>query len=397
MFEQLNLLPSDPILGLMTLYREDSNPRKVDLGVGVYKTEDGQTPVMSAIKAAESALVAAQTSKVYVGPAGNLEFLQAMGELLLGESQAPLKPRLAWAQTPGGCGALRVAAELVKTAKPDACIWVSDPTWGNHIPLLGNAGLRIKTYPYFNPQTNALAEDALLESLGRVPAGDLVLLHGCCHNPTGVDLAPRHWQAIADSAQRQGFVPFVDMAYQGFGEDLTSDAYGLRLLMAQLPEVLLAVSCSKNFGLYRERVGALAVLNNNATAAQATNSHLLSIVRGIYSMPPDHGAALVAAVWQHPEWRRQWLDELAQMRGRILQLRRDFVAGMQARGFADRFNFIAGQKGMFSFLGLTPAQVQQLIHGYSIYLLGNSRASIAGLNRANLDAVCDAVAAVVRA
>ena len=395
MFEQLQQLPADPILGLMGLFARDANPHKVDLGVGVYKTETGLTPVLDAIKRAEQALVAEQTSKVYVGPAGNLAFLQSMMTLLLGEHQSrDLQPRLATLQTPGGCGALRVAAELIKKARPEASIWVSDPTWGNHIPLLGNAAIPIKTYPYFDATHNALAVDAMMDALSQVPAGDLVLLHGCCHNPTGVDLQPAHWQQIADLAVQRGFVPFVDMAYQGFGEGLDEDAFGLRLLMAQLPEVLFAVSCSKNFGLYRERVGLVGLLNHNAAGATAVMSHLTSIVRGIYSMPPDHGAELVARVLQSPELNVLWRQELVVMRERIQGLRMAFVAGMNSRGAAGRFDFIAQQRGMFSFLGLSEAQVAQLAKISSIYMLSSSRASIAGLNHANLGYVCDAVARI---
>jgi aspartate aminotransferase len=395
MFESLSLLPPDPILGLMTLYAADSNPQKVDLGVGVYKTEDGYTPVLQAIKLAEAALIAEQNTKVYVGPGGNEAFLHAMGQMVFGSHLAAISDRLAWAQTPGGCGALRVAAEVIKKARPGACIWVSDPTWGNHIPLLGNAGLEIKTYPYYDAATHSINEAAMFDCLAHVPAGDLVLVHGCCHNPTGVDLTPAQWSKIGALAVQQGFIPFVDMAYQGFGYGLEEDVLGLQSLLSNVPELVLALSCSKNFGLYRERVGAVAVLAANAATAQAIKSHMMAIVRGIYSMPPDHGAALVAAVWRNTQWQNIWRDELKEMRQRIAQLRQDFVAGMNERGADGRFDFILSQFGMFSFLGLNAKQVQELMTRYSIYLLGNSRASIAGLNRANLNYVCDAIIKVV--
>lgn len=395
MFESLSLLPPDLILGLMALYAQDKNPQKVDLGVGVYKTEEGNTPILRAIKAAEAALIAEQNSKVYVGPGGNEGFLQAMAEMVFADHLPALTSRLAWAQTPGGCGALRVAAEVIKKARPGACIWVSDPTWGNHIPLLGNAGLEIKTHPYYDAASHGINEAAMLECLAQVPAGDLVLLHGCCHNPTGVDLSLAQWQTIGELAAQRGFIPFVDMAYQGFGKSLEDDAKGLQSLLTNVPEVVLALSCSKNFGLYRERVGAVAVLAANSTTATAIKSHMMAIVRGIYSMPPDHGAALVAAVWQSPQLQSLWRSELDEMRQRIAQLRQDFVTGMNARGAAGRFDFILAQYGMFSFLGLSAKQVQELMSDFSIYLLGNSRASIAGLNRANLDYVCDAIIKVV--
>lgn len=395
MFEALPLLPADPILGLMTLYAQDKNPNKVDLGVGVYKTEDGRTPVLGAIKLAEQDLIAHQETKVYVGPGGNEDFLLAMEQMLLGDLQDKFNGRIAWAQTPGGCGALRVAAEVIKKARPGACIWVSDPTWGNHIPLLGNAGIEIKTYPYYDAHTHGINEAAMMACLAHIPAGDLVLLHGCCHNPTGVDLTAEHWQQIAAMAVKQGFVPFVDMAYQGFGLGLQEDVKGLQALMAEVPELVLAVSCSKNFGLYRERVGAVAILTSNQRAAAATKSQMLAIVRGIYSMPPDHGAALVAAVWHNLQWRGLWRSELDVMRQRIELLRQDFVAAMNDRGANGRFDFILQQYGMFSFLGLNVTQVQELMSRHSIYLLANSRASIAGLNRANLNHVCDAIIKVL--
>ena len=395
MFEQLPRLPADPILGLMTLFAQDAHPQKVDLGVGVYKTEAGLTPVMTAIKQAEQTLVQEQTSKVYVAPAGNARFLAAMGDVLWGEEHRALQPRLASIQTPGGCGALRVAAELIKTANPNASIWVSNPTWGNHMPLLGSAGLALKTYPYFDAATHALDWDGLVQCLQQVPAGDLVLLHGCCHNPTGVDLTPQQWQQIAVLASERGFTPFVDMAYQGFGETLDADAYGLRYLAQQLPEVVFAVSCSKNFGLYRERVGLMGVVSASASAAEAAMSQLTTLVRGIYSMPPDHGAELVARVLTTPALNALWQQELVSMRDRIQGLRQQFVQAMQARGAGHRFDFIAQQRGMFSFLGLNPQQVAQLQTDSHIYMLANSRASIAGLNQANLSHVCDAVARIL--
>lgn len=398
MFENLQRLPADPILGLINLYREDPNPNRVDLGVGVYKDEQGRTPVLASIKQAEYHLLANQDSKAYLGAAGNPDFNRVMAELLFGE-QSPVMAdnRLAILQTPGGCGALRVGAELIKASHPNATIWVSDPTWGNHIPLLGNSGLAIRTYPYFDSRNNTLDLDGMLSALSEVKRGDLVLLHGCCHNPSGVDLAPEHWQAIADLALTRGFTPFIDIAYQGFGEGVVEDAYGLRLLAEQVPEVLFAASCSKNFGLYRERVGSVGLVAASSASATAVHSHLLAIVRGIYSMPPDHGAALVAGVLEDPELSRLWHSELADMRGRIQSLRQQFSAQMAQRLGDDAFGFVRDQRGMFSFLGLSEEQVSLLARDYSIYLLSSSRASIAGLNHRNIDYVCDAVKAVYAA
>jgi aspartate aminotransferase len=397
MFERLSTLPADPILGLMSLFRDDTNTRKVDLGVGIYKNEQGETPVLASVHEAETRLLSRQITKAYVGPAGNSIFNSAMSTLLLGQAPALTEGRFAAVQTPGGCGALRVAAELVKTANPSATIWVSDPTWGNHIPLLGNAGLTIRQYPYFDAATSAVDFDAMMAALAKVRAGDLVLLHGCCHNPSGADLSPEQWQQVAALALETGFTPFVDMAYQGFADDLDADAYGLRYLVDHLPEVVVAASCSKNFGVYRDRVGLVGLLAANPGAAQAAMSHMLSLVRGIYSMPPDHGAALVAEVLTDPQLRQRWEGEVAEMRGRINGLRDTFSAAMRTRLESNRFDFVKRQKGMFSFLGLTEAQVLRLRNEYAIYMLNSSRASIAGFNSSNLDYVCDAIAQVVNA
>lgn len=390
MLEALSLLPADPILNLIVLYRDDPNPRKVDLGVGVYKDEQGLTPVMRAVKQAEACLLEEQDSKAYLGAAGNPAFNAAMTRLLLGD-QTTADDRWAILQTPGGCGALRVAAELIKTAKPDATIWVSDPTWGNHRPLLGNSGLALKAYPYYDPASHGLNFDAMMNALLGASPGDIVLLHGSCHNPTGVDLGPDQWLSLAKFMEERQLIPFVDMAYQGFGAGVEEDAQGLRLLCQRLPEVLVAASCSKNFGLYRERVGAVGLLADSAASARASYSHLLAIVRGIYSMPPDHGAALVARVLSDPDLHRDWLVELTSIRERIQNLRSQFSAEMSARLGHGHFDFVHQQVGMFSFLGLTEGQVAQLADQYSIYLLGSSRASIAGLNSGNLAYVCDAL------
>ncbi len=394
MFDALAPLPADPILGLMALYQRDDNPRKVDLGVGVYKDDAGATPVLRAVKRAEQALLANQQSKAYVGPFGLEPFNAAMADLVLGE-RAAYAPRVVLAQTPGGCGALRLGAELIKATRSNAKVWVSDPTWGNHRPLLGHAGLSLCTYPYLHPETQGLDFDAMAACLEQVPAGDLVLLHACCHNPTGVDLDREQWRAVADIAGRRGFVPFVDMAYQGFGEGLQEDAWGLRLLAEQLPEVLFAVSCSKNFGLYRERVGAVGLIAATAQQGQVALSHFASIARGIYSMPPDHGAAVVASILSNDELRAEWVAELDDMRERIGGLRRAFALRMSLLLGRDHFAFVAHQRGMFSFLNLSEAQVARLASEYGIYMLSSSRTSIAGLNTQNLDYVCEAVASVM--
>lgn len=394
MFRALELLPEDPILGMMSLFRDDPRPQKVDLGVGVYKDEHGHTPVLPSIKIAEQRVLQHQSSKVYVGPAGREAFNEALLQLVLGQSPSLPEGRVAAVQTPGGCGALRVAAELVNVVNPGATIWVSDPTWGNHIPLLGNCGLQIKTYPYFDSSRSRVKFDAMMECLAQVKAGELVLLHGSCHNPSGADLTLQQWQQVAQLAAKNGFTPFVDVAYQGFGDGIEQDVAGLRHLVAQLPEVIVAVSCSKNFGLYRERVGQALIVCATGASASAARSHMMSIVRGIYSMPPDHGAALVATVLNEPVLKTAWVQEVADMRSRINGLRAAFSQAMYDRLGHNHFDFVQEQKGMFSFLGITQQQVMELRQQYAIYLLDSSRASISGLNYGNLDYVCDAMAAV---
>jgi aspartate aminotransferase len=288
MFETLKALQPDPILGVIAAFRQDTSPRKVDLGVGVYKDEAGHTPIMSAVQKADALHRAEETSKTYVGPVGDVVFNAEIQRLILGDDCVPARDnRVRTVQTPGGCGALRVAAELINRAKPGAAIWVSDPTWANHVPLLGNAGLEIKTYPYYDPASQGLRFDAMCDALGRIGPGDLVLLHGCCHNPCGVDLSPTQWDVVTEIALRQGFTPFVDLAYLGLGIGLTEDAYGVRKLAASVPELVIASSCSKNFGLYRERVGAVSVITPTVAEADIVHGQIQNIGRGIYSMPPN--------------------------------------------------------------------------------------------------------------
>ncbi len=396
MFESLQLLPTDPILGLMGLYNNDPNPSKIDLGVGVYKDDAGGTPVMRAVKIAEHGLIGEELTKSYVGPAGNLEFNRLLSQCLLGKSSAAISDgRFSAIQTPGGCGALRVAAELIKKTNAQASIWVSDPTWGNHIPLLGDCGLTIREYPYLDREASCIDVDAMMTALSQVPAGDFVLLHGSCHNPSGVDLEWEHWQAIATLAQKNGFIPFVDMAYQGFALGLEEDALGLRHLVDSVPECLVAASCSKNFGLYKERVGLVGYLGENSTTAAIVKSHFLSIARGIYSMPPDHGAAIVARILGDRELSASWQAELEDMRLRICGLRTAFSTKMREVLGSNRFDFVERQKGMFSFLGLSVDEVTALRETFSIYILDSSRVNIAGSNLSSLEVVCDALGSIV--
>lgn len=396
MLDHLTALPADPILGLMAQFRQDPRAEKVDLGVGVYKNEAGDTPILASVKTAEEKLLSDQQTKTYVGPAGNETFNDLLGRLMLGSAACLADGRVTAVQTPGGCGALRVLAELIKVANPEAAIWVSDPTWGNHMPLLGSCGIPLRSYPYYDGRTGAVDFQSMINNLDQVPAGDLVLLHGCCHNPSGADLSLQQWHDVAELAERRGFVPFVDVAYQGFGAGVEEDMAGLRHLVDKLPEVIIAASCSKNFGLYRERVGLGMVVAKNPASALAARAHMLSIARSIYSMPPDHGATLVAEVLGDERLRVQWLGELSAMRERINALRAQLSGAMAERLGNDAFRFVESQKGMFSFLGLSPQQVTDLRERFAIYMLESSRVSIAGLNQANLNKVCDAIAEVTR-
>ncbi len=396
MFESLPAVPADPLLGIIEQFRRETKPQKIDLGVGVYKTVAGATPVLASVKAAEAQLLAEQDSKAYVGPLGNQDFTRLLSEVVLGQPlYERLCGRIAALQTPGGCGALRVAAELIARARPKAKIWVSDPTWANHVPLLGDAGITIETYPYYDHDSASVRFDAMLEGLQQAQAGDLVLLHGCCHNPSGADLSQAQWREVVSLLQAKQLIPFVDLAYQGFGEGLEQDAYGLRLVLESCEEAVYAVSCSKNFGLYRERVGMVGVLLASEPQAQVVLGHLTQIVRGIYSMPPDHGASVVALVLADADLREQWQSELAHMRTRIQSVRTELAAAMQALG-AERFAFIERQSGMFSFLGINADQVGRMASDYGIYMAPTSRINLAGLTPDNMSYFCQSLAAIVR-
>ena len=396
MFENLPQLAADPILGLMVAFHQDSNPNKIDLGVGVYKTEQGYTPVLESVKQAERDIWEREQTKLYIGPAGAPEFTNAIQSLLLGNNHPALADnRVATVQTPGGSGALRVAAELAKKGNPNATIWVSDPTWGNHIPLLSDTSLQIKTYPYYDAVSHGVNFDGMMQALTQANAGDLVLLHGCCHNPSGADLSQQQWQAVTQLALEKGFTPFIDIAYQGFGAGIEEDAYGVRLMAEQLPELLIASSCSKNFGIYRERVGSVLVVSKNTAQAEACASQLARIVRGIYSMPPSHGAAVVAHILQHDALRQHWLGELDTMRDRIFALRGQLLEQLRAKGASNDFSFITQQSGMFSFLDISPEQVQRLRGEFSIYMTGDSRINVAGVNSHNIDYLSSAIVSVL--
>jgi len=396
MFASLKALPADPILGLLAKYREDTNPKKIDLGVGVYKNEAGETTVLNCVKKAEQHRTDTETSKVYISPTGSPLFNDEMANLIFGANHKVLNEnRARTVSTPGGTGALRVAAEFIKSCKAGATIWVSNPTWANHTGLFEAAGLTVKTYPYYDHENKNLDFDGMLAALKQVPSDDAVLLHACCHNPSGMDLNQEQWQQVADVAKSIGFTPVVDMAYQGFGQGLDEDAYGLRLMAESVNEMVVCSSCSKNFGLYRERIGACTIIGESSLQVDIANSVLLSVVRVIYSMPPAHGAALVETILSSDELRSEWYRELAEMRNRINGNRQLIVDKLVENGVTRDFSFITHQAGMFSFLGITPEQVQQLQDEYSIYMVGSSRMSIAGIANSNVDYLAQSIAKVL--
>lgn len=397
MFSQLQSVATDPILGLMAAYQQDTNPNKIDLGVGVYKDEQGHTAVLKCVKKAEAIRLAKEDSKTYIGMAGDLGFNQHIEKLAFGtEHPALLAGRLTTAHTPGGTGALRVAAEFIKRANPDATIWVTKPTWANHISLFQAAGLKVKEYSYYDYDSKGLLEEQMFAELAKVPSGDVVLLHACCHNPSGLDLTFAQWQRFTELAKERGFTPLVDMAYQGFGAGLDEDAAGLRHLAAEVEEMILCSSCSKNFGLYRERIGACTLMTATQAITETSRSVLLSVVRSIYSMPPAHGAIVVSHILDSDELTALWHQELADMRNRINDYRQLIVEKFIAEGIEQDFSFITRQHGMFSFLGISPVQIERLKNDFSIYMVGSSRVSIAGLNHSNIDYFAQSVATVLK-
>ena len=397
MLERLERLPVDPILGLMAAFRGDADPRKVDLGVGVYRDDRGNTPVVRAVAQAEQALLARQSTKSYVAPAGNAGFNQSMERLVLGEDHPALTSgRVRTIQAPGGCGALRLGAELIRVASPQSVVQVSTPTWANHVPLLSGSGLELARYPYFDPASGTVNFAAMLGAINKLSPRAVVLLHASCHNPTGADLSEGQWRELLAVFKQRGLLPYIDMAYQGLGSGLAEDAFGVRLFAAELPEVVIAVSCSKNFGLYRERTGALHVVSASPEAADAALSQLVRIARSIYSMPPDHGAAIVHEVLGNEELRGSWIEELAGMRSRIQTLRKELVKRLATAYPQRSFGYIATQRGMFSYLGVDTSQVRELRERHHVYMTDDSRINIAGLSTDNLAYFAESVAQVLR-
>jgi aspartate/tyrosine/aromatic aminotransferase len=397
MFESINTAPPDPILGLGEAFKKDSNPKKINLSVGVYKDAQGNTPVLASVKEAERRLLEGEKTKNYLSIEGLPDYGRYVRELLFGpQSEIVTSGRAVTAQTPGGTGSLRVAADFLKKQLPMAKVWMSKPTWANHPAIFQAAGFTVETYPYIDASGKSLDFPAMLDALKTVAPTDIVLLHACCHNPTGIDPTLEQWKQIADVLQDRGALPLVDFAYQGFGDGLEADAAGLRELARAGKELLVCSSFSKNFGLYSERVGALTLVAPNAEVAQAALSHIRIAIRVNYSNPPQHGAAVVSTVLATPDLRKQWEGELADMRSRINGMRKLFVDTMKKKAPQHDFSFLSTQKGMFSFSGLTPLQVDELKTKHGIYVVVNGgRINVAGMTEENMDQLTTAIASVL--
>lgn len=394
MFEQIERVPGDAILGLIEAFNKDTNPQKVDLGVGVYRDDHGNTPIMRAVKEAEALLLKNETTKTYIGSHGDPRYGQVILPLVLGaESPVLADKRASATQSPGGTGALRLAADFVKTNLPGKGIWVSDPTWPNHLGIFHAAGLELSKYPYVDAD-NRLDFDGLIKAFEQIPQGDVVVLHACCHNPSGFDLSKEQWQRVLEVVRERGLLPLVDFAYQGFGDGLEEDAYGARLLAENLDEVLITSSCSKNFGIYRERTGCLIAIAKNTEQMENVRSQMAIVARENYSNPPAHGSAIVCEILTSAELAAVWRDELTEMRDRINGLRRDFVEALAPYGLDKEFTHIAEQRGMFSYTGLKPDQVGRLRDEFGIYMVRSGRANVAGLASENLPYVAKAIATV---
>ncbi|MBR7196602.1 amino acid aminotransferase [Pseudomonas sp. 14A] len=391
-FDAIGRVPGDPILGLMEAYALDANPRKFDLGVGVYKDAQGLTPIPEAVKIAEARLVESQDTKTYIGGHGNPLFGKVINELVLGSASALIAEQRAGAtQTPGGTGALRLAADFIAQCLPGKGVWLSNPTWPIHETIFAAAKVKVSHYPYVGSD-NRLDVEAMLAVLREVPKGDVVLLHACCHNPTGFDLSHDDWKRVLEVVRSRDLLPLIDFAYQGFGDGLEQDAWSTRLFAAEVPELLITSSCSKNFGLYRDRTGALIVCATSADKLIDIRSQLANIARNLWSTPPDHGAAVVATILADPELKARWADEVEAMRLRIAQLRSGLVEALEPHGLRERFAHIGVQRGMFSYTGLSPEQVKTLRERHSVYMVSSGRANVAGIDATRLALLADAIA-----
>ncbi len=389
MFNSLQQQPADKILALMQVYKEDPRENKIDLGVGVYKDASGQTPIMQSIKQAEHMLWETQDTKSYVGLTGTPEFSEKMIDLVLGDKFD--KNLTASAATPGGTGAVRQAFELGKMANPNLRVFVSDPTWPNHLSILKYLGIPVEPYRYFDAKTRAVDFSSMMTDLENAKEGDLILLHGCCHNPTGANLKAPEWDAVIELLLKSGATPMIDIAYQGFGDGLEEDASGVRKLVNSVPETIIAASCSKNFGIYRERTGLLIVVSHDKDARDLNQSTLAFLNRQNFSFPPDHGARLVTMVLSDAELKRSWMEELEAVRTSMLSLRTQLATELEKLSGSNRFGFLADHRGMFSRLGASPEQVNDLRENHAVYMVGDSRLNIAGLNSKTVPVLAKAI------
>ena len=389
MFNSLQQQPADKILALMQVYKEDPRENKIDLGVGVYKDASGQTPIMQSIKQAEHMLWETQDTKSYVGLTGTPEFSETMIGLVLGDKFD--KNLTASAATPGGTGAVRQAFELGKMANPNLRVFVSDPTWPNHLSILKYLGIPVEPYRYFDAKTRAVDFSSMMTDLENAKEGDLILLHGCCHNPTGANLKAPEWDAVIELLLKSGATPMIDIAYQGFGDGLEEDASGVRKLVKSVPETIIAASCSKNFGIYRERTGLLIVVSHDKDARDLNQSTLAFLNRQNFSFPPDHGARLVTMVLSDEELKISWMEELEAVRTSMLSLRTQLATELEKLSGSNRFGFLADHRGMFSRLGASPEQVNELRENHAVYMVGDSRLNIAGLNSKTVPVLAQAI------
>lgn len=396
MFEKVAAAPADPILGLTELFKKDTRPEKVNLGAGIYKDEQGTTPVLATVKKAEAALLQTEKTKSYLTIEGTAEYGLAVQKLLFGsDAEIIASHRAKTAQAPGGTGALRVAGEFIKRQLGAPKIWISNPTWANHNSVFTSAGLETVQYGYYNADTKEKDFAAMVADLSKASEGDVVLLHGCCHNPTGIDPTTEEWQELAQLCADKKLLPLFDFAYQGFAKGVEEDAQGLRTFAALNKELMVASSFSKNFGLYNERVGAFTLVAESADIAATAFSQVKTIIRSIYSNPPAHGSAVVTHILNDAELRAEWEQEVAEMRDRIQEMRTLFVATLKEFGVTQDFSFIERQNGMFSFSGLSKEQVERLKDEFGIYIVGSGRISVAGMTRANMTPLCKGIAAVV--
>ncbi|WDF87709.1 amino acid aminotransferase [Serratia ureilytica] len=396
MFEKITAAPADPILGLTDIFRADARPNKINLGIGVYKDETGKTPVLTSVKKAEQYLLENETTKNYLGIEGIPAFASCTQELLFGtESPIVADRRARTAQTPGGTGGLRVAADFIANQTSAKRIWISNPSWPNHKNVFSAVGLEVLEYAYYDAANHALDFDGLLNSLKQAQAGDVVLFHGCCHNPTGIDPTPEQWAQLAELSVANGWLPLFDFAYQGFANGLEEDAQGLRIFAAKHKELIVASSYSKNFGLYNERVGACTIVAADAETADRAFSQVKAAIRANYSNPPSHGAAVVATILGNDALRAMWEQELTDMRQRIHRMRQLFVNTLQEKGAQQDFSFIIQQNGMFSFSGLTKEQVLRLREEFGVYAVNSGRVNVAGMTPDNMAPLCEAIVAVL--